>query len=601
MNRADRHSKDRPGKRRRRIALIISASVLVMVPVLATQAGAVLSTANPPSFNTTVDENGADDQPGQKDLSLQGVGSNGIGDLWTMWQWDDTGLSGGNTGDACSLFDTDADFKVNFAVCVTIGQNPAIQLTSSPRVYNCGDGKPDRCTSTSTLVANANTACVTNTTATDPFHSGKKDTQAICHIDLADVGGAGTAVLVNTCSHPSQSPTSDPSDCVLVPRDAFLKIVKVADPSDAGTFPFTLGLTTDAAPPVVFTASGSQSSSFMPIRSDKAYKVSENKPAGWDLQSASCTGTSGTGSSNGTLTGTTISGIDASPDNQVVCTYTNKRQTGNVKVLKDNDLGADLNGAGFSLFTDNAPTGGSPGVEDVGTQQAPIAAAATCTTAGAGTCTMSGLPLGGYWLIETTVPTGYLAADPQLVTLATGGVTVEKTFVDPRKSGGLTITKTDDGNNLLDAVKFTLKGTSDFGDAVDLSCTTGLTGQCTISSIPLGTYTLDEDESTIAPGFTKSDDLPKQVSITSQGQSLPVSVVNPRSHRVVMIVCHEGNIDLDGTDVTESGGATKGSITAVPAALAAKGVTKADLCAIGGATFGGLGHDDTDYTVELSH
>ena len=36
------------------------------------------------------------------------------------WNWDTIGFSGANTGDACSLFDTDADGKVNFAVCVTI-------------------------------------------------------------------------------------------------------------------------------------------------------------------------------------------------------------------------------------------------------------------------------------------------------------------------------------------------------------------------------------------------------------------------------------------------------------------------------------------------
>jgi hypothetical protein len=148
-------------------------------------------------------------------------------------------------------------------------------------------------------------------------------------------------------------------------------------------------------------------------------------------------------------------------------------------------------------------------------------------------------------------------------------------------------------------VKFTLKGTSMFGDNVDRFCTTAL-GTCTISGVPLGTYTLDEDETTIQAGFTKDPSLPKSVTIASGGQDVPVSVVNPRSHRVITIVCHEGTIALDATDVTKDGGPTKTSINAVPAALAAKGVTVDDLCAIGGATFGGLAHDDTGFTVELS-
>ena len=55
---------------------------------------------------------------------------------------------------------------------------------------------------------------------------------AVCslHAALSDVGGAGTANLVNTCSYPSEQPNSDPSDCVLIPRDAFIQIDKDATP-----------------------------------------------------------------------------------------------------------------------------------------------------------------------------------------------------------------------------------------------------------------------------------------------------------------------------------------------------------------------------------
>lgn len=46
-----------------------------------------------------------------------------------------------------------------------------------------------------------------------------EDTRIFCTVLLADVG-ATAATLLNTCSYPSAQPTSDPSDCVLVPGKA---------------------------------------------------------------------------------------------------------------------------------------------------------------------------------------------------------------------------------------------------------------------------------------------------------------------------------------------------------------------------------------------
>ncbi|MEA2296706.1 MAG: serine-aspartate repeat-containing protein [Solirubrobacteraceae bacterium] len=625
--RACRSDKPPTGGRRRgrRAMLLVSVLMVLAVPVLVSQAFAALSLSNPPAFTFVNDENGADDQPGQKDLSAQAVANPAPGDLWVSWKWDETSLSGGNTGDACALFDTNTNSKVNFAICVTIQGNPAVQAPVSPRVYTCGDGKVDRCTSTYAQVTPINSACATNTNATDPFHSGKKDTQAICHIDLGDVGGSGTANLVNTCSYPSQQPTSDPSDCVLVPRDAFLRITKVATPNQ-GSFPFRLGVSTDTAPPVVFTSAGSSTSNYIAIRSDVTYKLKEDVPTNWAIDGTpSCTGASG---SNGSFSADTISGIDASPDNSITCTYNDKQQTGaieitklrsgttvalqgaefsidgsgtyttdatgkvcvggltlgnhtvtetkapnghtvdptspktvniagagtcssgatgvtfndpvvpgTVNVHKDKATGGNLGGAEFTLYRDNAPVGGTRGAEDTSTTL-------KCTTDNTtGDCSISLVPLGDYWVVETTVPAGYVKADDKHITIGVGsspgtGDTKSVSFTDAAAPGTINIHKTGVGGTALQGAVFELyqdnglnsgvAGSTRDGILIDTdtgsSCATDAGGDCSFTDVPPGNYWIVE--TTTPAGYGTAGE--KQVTVPvggSAGQGATVNVV----------------------------------------------------------------------------
>jgi hypothetical protein len=152
------------------------------------------------------------------------VASNCAGTVLT-WQWDDTGWSGSNTGDACALYDTDGDHFANYALCVSVGSTPAAQVSTSPRLYLCTDGKAFNCTG-STLISGRQSACVVNTLVPDPFAAPSRtttnkcggvnclsrDTQAQCCVKPADFAAA--AELIDVCSYPSQSPSSDPSECV---------------------------------------------------------------------------------------------------------------------------------------------------------------------------------------------------------------------------------------------------------------------------------------------------------------------------------------------------------------------------------------------------
>src|SRR5688572_143382 len=50
------------------------------------------------------DEQGANDEPGQKDLTRHGIDVGGLPTtIGVTWNWDTTGFSGSNTGDACAL------------------------------------------------------------------------------------------------------------------------------------------------------------------------------------------------------------------------------------------------------------------------------------------------------------------------------------------------------------------------------------------------------------------------------------------------------------------------------------------------------------------
>jgi hypothetical protein len=188
---------------------------LVLLTVVAICMTFVASTALAVTFNFDDDDDGPNDEPGQKDLTAQASAFDG-GDFYAAWKWDDTSWSGGNTGDGCALFDTDADGNVNYSVCATItGDTPAL---TSVTVYSCGDKKPDRCTNPVLLLTQtSNFDCTITNNATGMFDSF--DTQATCNIsNLADdpnvPDNLDNGTLRNTCSYPSREPNSDPSDCV---------------------------------------------------------------------------------------------------------------------------------------------------------------------------------------------------------------------------------------------------------------------------------------------------------------------------------------------------------------------------------------------------
>lgn len=225
-------------------AILLVAAMLILAPHPHAQA------AIPGYDSCQFDDGGANDYPGQRDLtqmcqSLQVSGAKPV-----AWSWDELGTSGNNTMDACALFDTDDDGKANFAVCaITIG-SPATY--SDTVTYSCSDTRSDRCAGQQLAGGQASDCSNVSQTATDPFPAGAgypQDTTAQCSVQLSDVGGTGTAVLINVCAYPSSQPNSAPSDCVLAPDVPHLTLVKdVDDPDGIGLLvsQFTLTATKGA-------------------------------------------------------------------------------------------------------------------------------------------------------------------------------------------------------------------------------------------------------------------------------------------------------------------------------------------------------------------
>lgn len=286
------------------------------------------------------DDNGPDDEPGQKDLNSLSIDYNHVttdNKLWVQWTWDIDSLSGANTADGCAVFDTDGDGLANYMLCA-FWRGKQQQLPNSPVLYVCNNKDTDNCGgSAPTKPLSPATSCtISNVPDTFGSRSGAQastvnDTQASCVVDLADVGNAK---LTNVCSYPSGQPTSDPSDCVFQPNTtAFLEIVKDAGGDTTTSFNFSLN---PAARDGVssFSVTGAEASAPIRITSGTNYQLSEvNLPAGWQLNGAQCL-------VNGQPVGSfdpnsgTVSGININTAQTVTCTFTNGLQPGKIVVVK---------------------------------------------------------------------------------------------------------------------------------------------------------------------------------------------------------------------------------------------------------------------------
>jgi hypothetical protein len=498
-----------------------------------------------------VDDAGADDFPGQKDLNFFTFDFSGGSTVLITWGWDDTAWSGNNTGDACSLIDTDADGKANFAYCVTVQNTPA-QFVAG-RLYSCGDKKTDRCAQPVALLPLPNTPPLASTATaavvagSDPFGNHETpdhfdpdhlvgntcgatpgcytaDTVAMVTLSLADTGSTSAKVL-NVCSYPSQEPNSDPSECVIAPNSGFLTIVKsVTTTTDLFEFNMTDGAANDGTTHWQVNGAGKAADN-VPIAPGTIFDLTETFGTAWQNSGGTCfIQTVPNPTSTGSFAAPKISNFTIQAGLETICTFTNTIRNGTLLVKKHvvNDNGGTKTAADFNLhvkFAGNDVTD-SPAVgSESGTQYS--------------------LAPGTYVVSEDTPPSGYTndgitgdcAANGSITITAGGSATC--TITNNDQAATLKVIKhviNDNGGSKV-AGDFTINVT-----ATDASPSqfTGVESPGTTVTLDAGTYNVDEASDlgytktrstdcsgTIANGQEKTctitnDDAPNAVGLTTQ-------------------------------------------------------------------------------------
>ena len=283
---------------------------------------------------------------------------------------------------------------------------------------------------------------------------------------------------------------------------------------------------------------------------------------------------------------------------------------GSITVNKQDDAGTPITGAltpaaTFELWKDNAPLKASQ--TDPTTHEATNdteLSSLTCALAStASSCTISNVPFGSYWVVETQHPTGYNFALDGYVTISSSHMTGSVTLTDNRAPAEVDITKVDDNSSPVDGATFTLYndlgtvGQYDSGvdTATSYTCTTADhspspgDGTCSITGIvDPGHYVVRE--TTTPTGYDKSADQFINVTLGttySVANSNLSAFVDTRNFKVIVFVCDQTTGKLYPSSVSFDGSVTpKTSLAPSSTALSsAQQDAVCGLAATDGATF----------------
>lgn len=190
------------------------------------------------------------------------------------------------------------------------------------------------------------------------------------------------------------------------------------------------------------------------------------------------------------------------------------------------------------------------------------------------------LPIGKYTVTEdgSTVPAAYLVADEQEVTVEYNE-TAEVAFENIEKTGEIKVTKSTVGNLNIKGITFNLRGTSDSGRDIDIPATTDDNGVAIFSEIPIGTYTIYEDEKTVPTAYLVAD--PQNVTVTyAETKEVPIEN-EEKSGSIVVHKTTEGQKNIEGIKFYLRGTSDTGREIDIPAVTDENGIAKFENVPIG--------------------
>ena len=216
-------------------------------------------------------------------------------------------------------------------------------------------------------------------------------------------------------------------------------------------------------------------------------------------------------------------------DDIVKAEMTNKKKSGSIKVTKTTT--GNLNIEGIKFFA----TGISDTNKDLKFE---------ATTNENGVAMFDKLVIGKYTVTEdgSTVPAAYLTADEQEVTVEYNE-TAEVAFENIEKTGSIVVHKTTEGQRNIEGIRFILSGVSDTGREIRIEAVTDKDGIATFENVPIGTYTITEDGSTVPYGYLVADE--KEVKV-EYAQTIDATILN--NEQTGSIKVHKKTADMTNVE-----------------------------------------------------
>lgn len=252
-------------------------------------------------------------------------------------------------------------------------------------------------------------------------------------------------------------------------------------------------------------------------------------------------------------------------DDIVKAEMTNKKKSGSIKVTKTTTGNLNIEGIKFLA------TGISDTNKDLKFE---------ATTNENGVAMFDKLVIGKYVITEdgSTVPAAYLVADEQEVTVDYNE-TAEVAFENIEKTGSIVVHKTTEGQRNIEGIRFILSGVSDTGREIRIEAVTDKDGIAKFENVPIGTYTITEDGSTVPYGYLVADE--KEVKV-EYAQTIDETILNNEQTGTVKV--HKKTADMtnvEGIRFILSGVSDTGREINIPAITDKDGIAKFENVPIG--------------------